>query len=358
MNKIAIITICDFNNYGNRLQNFAVQSILSKEGFEVFTIKNKEIINNDKGVSENILRYLKSLFLSFGLKEKGRKNYFKNFNRHINFDKRNFNWFFKNYWQKYDYFVVGSDQVWNPKFGRLSDLDLLTFVKEKNKKISVSASFGIDNLTKENSDKVKLNLESFKSISVREESGKKIIENLNINNMVEVLIDPTMMIDNYEWSELAQRPIQLKSKKYILMYFLGNITAQIQSEIDRIAKEKNCEIINVLDKKSEFYKTGPSEFLYLEKNAFLICTDSFHSAVFAILFNVPFCIFKRKGSNIVINSRIDTLLSKFKLQDRYCDLKITDKLIECNYTKTNEILSEERKKFMFFLEKALDIKEN
>ena len=358
MKKIAIITICDFNNYGNRLQNFAVQSILSKEGFEVFTIKNKEIINNDKGIFENTLRYLKSIFLSFGLKEKGREDHFKNFNRNINFDKRTFNWFFKSYWQKYDYFVVGSDQVWNPKFGRLSDLDLLTFVKEKNKKISVSASLGIDNLTKENSDKAKLNLKSFKAISVREESGKEIIENLNFNNKVEVLIDPTMMLNNYEWSELAQKPVQLKSEKYILMYFLGNIPDQIKSEIDRIAKENKCEIINVLDKKSKFYKTGPSEFLYLEKNAFLICTDSFHSTVFAILFNVPFFVFKRKGSSIIINSRIDTLLLKFNLQDRYCDLKIADELIKCNYTKANEILIEERRKFTIFLEKALDIKEN
>ena len=40
MEKVGIITIYDENNYGNRLQNYAVQTILEKMGFEVKTLKN------------------------------------------------------------------------------------------------------------------------------------------------------------------------------------------------------------------------------------------------------------------------------------------------------------------------------
>ena len=64
---------------------------------------------------------------------------------------------------------------------------------------------------------------------------------------------------------------------------------------------------------------GPSEFLYLEKNAFLICTDSFHSSVFAILYNVPFIIFNRENSKNLMNSRIETLLDNFKIKNRIFD---------------------------------------
>ena len=41
MRKIGILTINDYNNYGNRLQNYAVQEVLLKQGFNVQTIIHK-----------------------------------------------------------------------------------------------------------------------------------------------------------------------------------------------------------------------------------------------------------------------------------------------------------------------------
>ena len=85
----------------------------------------------------------------------------------------------------------------------------------------------------------------------------------------------------------------------------------------KIAKEKNCKVINLLDKNDPYYVSGPSEFLWLEKHADLICTDSYHSSVFAILYNRPFVVFDRDqvGADNM-GSRIDTLLSKFELKNR------------------------------------------
>ena len=108
-----------------------------------------------------------------------------------------------------------------------------------------------------------------------------------------------------------------KKPKYILNYFLGNLSPKRRKEIERVAKENNCEIINILDKNDPLYVSGPSEFLYLEKNAFLICTDSFHSSVFAILYNRPFVVFDREEKGIEnMGSRIDTLINKFKMNNR------------------------------------------
>ncbi len=156
----------------------------------------------------------------------------------------------------------------------------------------------------------------FKEISVREEAGKKIVEDLTGRKDVEVLVDPTMLLTAEEWDNVSNKPEQLKTDKYILNYFLGELSEKRKNEIDRIAKENGCKIINMLDSNSPFYKTGPAEFLYLEKNAFLICTDSFHACVFSILYNRPFIVFEREDNNVSMNSRIDTLLNKFHLQDR------------------------------------------
>ena len=100
--------------------------------------------------------------------------------------------------------------------------------------------------------------------------------------------------------------------------------------------------------------SGPSEFLYLERNAFLICTDSFHSCVFAILFNVPFVIFDRKDNIVNMNSRLETLLKKFKLEDRKYTGKIKQNELSYNYEKSIKILEEEKKKSYVFLKEALN----
>ncbi len=251
--------------------------------------------------------------------------------------------------KKYEIFVVGSDQVWNPNW-RLSDIDLLTFA-DNNQKIAFSASFGVNSIPREKEENVRENLKKFKAISVREDSAKKIVEELTKRKDVQVLIDPTMILTQEEWDNILKKPEQLKHDKYILNYFLGGLSNERKKEIYRIAEENNCEVINVLDKRSEFYAMDPGEFLYLEKHAFLICTDSFHSSVFGLLYDRPFIVFERDNTNINMNSRIETLLTKFNLENRKFLGRITKENIEHNYKKAYQKLEIERNKVNEFIEK-------
>ena len=93
--------------------------------------------------------------------------------------------------------------------------------------------------------------------------------------------------------------------------------------------------------------------MYLEKNAFLICTNSFHSSVFAILFHRPFVVFDREDSNIKMNSRLDTLLKKFDLQDAWYQDRITESQLKVDDQKIDGRLEEERKKAKKFIDKVL-----
>lgn len=359
MKTIAIITINDNNNYGNRLQNYAVQEFCKKlDNNDIVTIKNNTALNNNKTIGcyvkeivKNILRKIKRL-----LTKNIRIKYFEEFNKKIFFSKKKFNWLYLKWLKKYDFFITGSDQVWNPNFGRLSEVDLLTFVPD-NKRIAFSASFGISKLPEECKEKTANELKKFKAISVREDDGKKIVEELTGRNDVEVLVDPTMLLSADEWDKVSKKPKQLKTNRYILNYFLGDLSESRKKEIERIAKENNCEIINILDKNSGFYETGPSEFLYLEKNAFLICTDSFHSCVFAIIYNRPFVIFDREDKNVSMNSRIETLINKLELENRKFEGKITEKILKHDYTNAYKILEKEKEKSYKFLSKALNLEE-
>ena len=315
-------------------------------------------MNKKTGKFNYFLRNIKHIYKKNDfLDKKEREKYFIEFNKNINFSRTTFNWFRLKKIKDFDYFITGSDQVWNPNFGRLTDFDLLTFV-EPQKRISFSASFGISNFPNEYNNKLKNALIDYKAISVREDAGKKIIENVVGRKDVEVLVDPTMLLTSDEWDKVAKKPEQLKTDKYILNYFLGELSEERKAEINQIARENNCEVINVLDKKSPFYCTGPSEFLYLEKHAFLICTDSFHSCVFAILYNRNFIVFGREDNTVSMNSRIDTLLTKFKLETRKYNGRITEKDLVCDYGEAYTILEKERQKADRFLKKALDIKDS
>ena len=356
MKKIAIITIIDYSNYGNRLQNYALQIILLKNKFQVETIQNLDGIYN-KNYYRIVKRKLGDIVKKFSSNPINKKyisliNFSKNISKSKNLiDKNHID---KNITYFYDYFIVGSDQVWNPNFGRLSDVDLLSFV-EPSKRISFSASFGISKLPKQYHEKAKKELSKFKAISVREDAGKKIIEDVVGRNDVEVLVDPTMLLTADEWDKVSKKPKMLKNDKFILNYFLGELSEQRKNEINRVAKENDCEVINILDKNSPFYECGPSEFLYLEKHAFLICTDSFHSSVFAILYNRPFIVFNREDNIVSMNSRLETLLSKFKLENRKYSGKITKNDLSCNYQESYKILDKEKEKSIKWLKKALDI---
>lgn len=340
MKKVGILTIFGEYNYGNRLQNYAVQRVLEKMELDVETIKYMSLDVNDFNDNQKRL----SLFQEFNKNIK-----FCEDELHINATE------IPASMNEFDYVVIGSDQIWNFTFDKLFSSKVFADFVPKHKRISFSASFGVSFTPNDEKiyDICKNNLEEIKAISVREDAGKDIVEKITGRNDVEVLIDPTMMLDSTEWEKLAKRPEQLKTDKFILKGFLGNVSEKQEDELKRIAEENDCEIIDILDKNSPFYETGPAEFLYLEKNAFLVATDSFHSCVFATLFSTPFVVFKRDDKLASMNSRIETLLSKLDMKNRFCESKIGQDILSNDYSKQFKILEQERVKVKEFFNKNI-----
>lgn len=357
MKKIAILTINDNRNLGNRLQNYAVQIFLNERGYIPETIK---VFTWKESIFKKIKNFFRILCKFFVKKNSfEREMNFYNFNKkYIKLSKYSIkqNKINKKINKYYDFFIAGSDQIWNPNFPTTSDVFFLTFAN-KEKRISFSASFGVDSIPSYLKEYYAERINGLNKISVRENQGKMIIENLTGRNDVTVLLDPTMLINKEKWNEIIRKPKFLDKlilKKYILTYFLGELSDERKKEIHRVAEENNCKIINILDKNSPFYSSGPREFLYLEKNAFLICTDSFHSTVFAILFNTPFVVFDREDSEMKMNSRLDTLLKKFSLEDKWFNNTITDDMLKANYYIVDKVLKSEREKAREFIKKAVN----
>ena len=346
MKKAGIITPFGEYNFGNRLQNYAVQEVLRKNGLDVETIKYTGLKCHVPPTDTK--------------KDEDRLKRFKEFNQYIKFaDEILYKEYdvVEGFVDNYDYIVLGSDQIWNFTCDRIFSDKALGSFAPKNKRISFSASFGVNYSPEKESEPYhicKKYLQDMKAISVREDAGKEIVKELTKREDVEVLIDPTMMLNAKEWEKVMKKPKNLKTNKFILKNFLGNTSDYVYKELKRIARENNCEIIDVSDRNSDFYDVGPAEFLYLEKNAFLVATDSFHSCVFAILFSTPFIVSER-DDNILksMYSRIETLLSKFKITDRIFEGEITQDILNNDYEQVYSILENERLKVNQFLDKAL-----
>lgn len=99
---------------------------------------------------------------------------------------------------------------------------------------------------------------------------------------------------------------------------------------------------------------GPSEFLWLFDHADLILTDSFHACVFSFLFNKPFVVYDRNWNERNMNSRLETLLSKFSLERKYANSGIENDIWEHDYEEGYKQLEIEREKAIGFLKKALE----
>ncbi len=345
MKKVGIITIFDENNYGNRLQNYAVQEVLKSLHLNPETIKNAKIVDD-----KNCIEEAKKIF-------QGRRERFLEFNRenvNLSNDVIYHDNIPENFHEKYDYFIIGSDQIWNYKFkDRFSDFSFARFAPME-KRISFSASFGISDIPTDSYEKYEA-LKEMKAISVREDIGKNIVKDITGREDCIVLLDPTMMLSAEKWTSVMKKPVQLKSNKYILKYFLGNVSKEKNEEIERFAKENGCDVIDILDKNS-FYASGPAEFLYLIKNSFMVLTDSFHSCVFSIIFDKPFLIFERDEEGMRdMNSRIETLLKKFELKNKKFNDKISNKNLKTDYENIPNILKREQEKVINYLKNALDI---
>ena len=362
MKKGLIISLYDNNNYGNRLQNYALQTILSRY-IEVETYYNIVYDSETRNIRKKFMKlslYEKLKVYTLALKrkmfkERKRISMIKNerLKNFINFSKKNIRVTEKK--ENYGYYIIGSDQVWNPFFMRSYNINFGLFAKSDSKLLSYAASFGINEIPDVYKEIYRKGLNNISNISVREEIGVKIVKDLVKKNAL-VLVDPTMLLTDEEWRTIEIKPKNIEGKKYILTYFLGKISKERKKFLEKVARGNNLEIINMLQiKEDETYVAGPSEFLSYIDNASIVFTDSFHACVFSILFRVPFYVLSREENSLNMNSRLDTLLSKFKLEDRKLNSYENKVSFNINYSHTDKILEEERKKSDDFLRKSLDI---
>lgn len=358
--EICVITITGQNNYGNRLQNYALEYIFKGIGLNVRTLSNSYLKKYSAYnyrekiylIYSLIFKKGKRLSIKRGLSFKKFDDYFVN--REI-IKKNKFN-------SDYDFVVCGSDQIWN--FNFFPNKNGLFFAKfvAPEKRIAYSASIGMDYIPAKYVSYFKEAVMEFKDISVREDKAAEIIKELTGRDVI-VTVDPTLLLNQEEWLKIAKKPKWIKNDKYLLTYFLGDISNEIKSFIKNICVKYNLEIINLYSEYANgenvdvnSFCSGPDEFVWLIANSQLFITDSYHGCVFATIFNKPFRWFSRNEKGVAnMNSRMDTLFSKLQIGD-WCIGDVNEDsnhLFYKDYSKVQKNLEREKKVAMSYLQRSI-----
>ena len=386
--KTGIITLLG-NNYGNRLQNYAVQELLIKYG-DVYTVpyeKKVPVVRkiskwkkmNPFYIKEAVDSRLLNLYhlsnrqlntvtrLIYFLKHREeiksvlseREKAFKRFDeRYIKYEieRLHLDGDDEETWVKsYDAWVCGSDQIWNPNYPTATRNAFLQFAQPE-RRISLSASIGLSDVDAM-PDEYGNWINAIPYLSVREDAAARIVKELT-NREAEVFLDPTMLIPKSYWDKMADEAEHRNGLpgKFALCYFLGIREKEYQTYIAKQLGGKALPSVELLNAQyPEYLAIGPDEMIDAIRKADIVFVDSFHGAVFSILFHKQFVVFERKEAGLTMNSRLQTLLKKFGMEDRVYtgdNAEILEQPID--YSNVDAILAKERQRVQAFLDEAME----
>ena len=252
MKKVSVITMHRIYNFGSILQTYATQKIFEKHGFNCeivdYVSPNRkkiplfldcpEVLKNNG--MKRIVYYIAKV-PSFVIKD---ITFGRFINKYLNLSKRRY--FSNDELLKHppiaDYYVTGSDQVWNSKYNAGIDKSFyLNYADKNSTKIAFVASFGNTHISDEESKVIKPLINEYSDISVREDSAVEILSSMGFNS--ECLIDPTLQISKEEWTKIASK--KLVKEQYLLLFLLYNEDNGASEYAKKVAKEKGLKIVKL-----------------------------------------------------------------------------------------------------------------
>lgn len=382
--KIGILTQPLLNNYGGLLQNYALQQVLKRMGHKVDTLDWAPMKADSM---RELLWQKKELLLSFFSSNHQKPRYRLTVREQRKVSEFTHQ-FIDNYLSvclhkaktiddfqkldvlyKYDAYIVGSDQVWRPSYNSsIIPAMFLSFVSRDDiKRIAYAASFGTSNweFTEQQTELCAQLAKRFDLITVREESGVKLCKEHFGVDATHVL-DPTMLLNHEDYEKIVAEENEPVSEGGLFHYILDP-SEDKKGLINHIADCQGLKPFTIMPKCQAENRTKwdvkhriedcvfPSVTSWLRgfMDAKMVVIDSFHGAVFSIIFNKPFWVV---GNSKRGNARFESLLGMFDLQDRMVNPSGIEKVDwnkAIDWGKVNEIRQTEALRSLVLLTNEL-----
>lgn len=340
MAKVNLLTIHFGNSYGAVMQTYATCKLLEEAGHTV-TVINLTV--PQRKISKLSPQYIKSAIREYTFNKFKKKCFSPMTQEGYSINECRI--------PDADYTVVGSDQVWNRDItGRFGKAFFLDFVNSKQKRISLSSSFGksVWNEDKGYTEEVKQELEKFVALSVREHTAVDILRDTFGLESVQ-LLDPTLGYGKFEHLILNNKPSEQ------IFPFLLNTSKEAIKRAELIAKETATPIFKHSSYTATF-ANSPRHWLTNIHNAKFVITDSFHGLALSIIYHKNFFVFCADPKKF---TRLQSLLQLIGHEERFVTseedfLKRKEQLMQpIDYTRVDAILKKEQEKYREFIQKNI-----
>lgn len=333
--KIGIVTFYRVTNYGAMLQAYALRRFLESMGHEVVFVSHPRLVSTRISLWKCFVsRHVKGLVIKLKCYVRHSMTEFAASYPQTKFCQTMAE--VREATADCDAFVVGSDQMWNTLWcsGAHLPLVMLDFADIGKPRIAYAVSFGTTVWREDQGAELAGELlRKFSRISVREESGVKLANELSGRSDAVCLLDPTLLHSSDFYREIissGNASVPRRARPTIFRYVLDEWddpeTTQKAFEFvrgklgfpdvdsDRIAVcgfiGPLCKLLGVTAKvpvPQWLAKIAASDFVF---------TNSFHGTVFAILFHKPFVTLLLRGKMSGMNERVLSLLKKLGLESR------------------------------------------
>lgn len=382
--KIGILTLPLHINFGGYLQNYALQQVLIKMGHEPITL-------NQRVIPRPVLPQLKNIWLAnfhtfilMLIGKKGNRSWqhfhgsslrpllWKNsiyfYDKYIKHSEPlNPNEDYNGICEKMgiDALIVGSDQVWRPRY--VENISTMYFSFEKSdsiKKISYAASFGTDSweYTEQHTSECSTLAKQFDKLTVRERSAINLMQE-KLGVMPELVLDPTLLLSKEDYIKLIEEEQEAKSERNLFCYIL-DMTDKKTAFIKNVEHKLNLKSFNVNIGKNtlpysdgyikshvdEFRNPTITKWLRGFWDADMVIADSFHAVAFSIIFNKPFWVIGNKSRGM---ARFESILSIFHLENRLVDesslnqVDLNEPIVWADVNKIRKDLESKSKSLLF-----------
>lgn len=329
--RIGILTLTLHANYGGILQAYALQTVLERMGHEV-EVFNRPFIPQKTKWQEIPKRVIKKILGRDVVIFKERR-----YNREASVLNKSIWDFRKKYVHEriinslqeikeddYECIVVGSDQVWRPKYFKeqwqtgMEDAYLAFTKGWKIKRIAYAVSFGVDTweYTQNETTRCRECIKMFDAISVREDSGISLLKQ-NLGVEATQMIDPTLLLNKEDYMVLFDKAETSISQGNLLVYILDS-NKEKSDLVRKIANDYclkpflvNNSLVKASSSLEERILPPIESWLRGFYDAEMVFTDSFHACVFSLIFNKNFIVINNMSRG---NSRINNFLSICKKQ--------------------------------------------
>ncbi len=372
MMKAAIVTFWDTgDNYGSLLQNYALQTFLRSRGMKTCLVRayggktgnlksSIKYVYRTKGVGGIIKSAILFVPKRIFYKRIARKNSHRCFDEFRRTELNQTKLYedmqdLRSNPVDADFYITGSDQVWNlfcpseKDLENFIDLYFLNFGVKGVRRVACSVCICKNEIRSGCEKKLSELIKSFELVTTRERFGVEWCGRLGCKNAF-YQPDPSFLLSADDYRMLYGNDKSFLPKgKFVLMYLLNNKCDFSVSRLKKWAKNRGLSVVYVsgneiylkLSLRKKLYATIP-QWLELFDRAEFVFTNSFHGTVFSIIYNKKFLTIEQRGRWEYSNSRVHDLLDSFGLDKRIFTGELNQVNSEIVYADINKHLFEIR----------------